>query len=633
MKKRFWILLLLLAVLTGCSQPQVSVDPDTGLEDGGQQNDPVKTPPVLLQQAEAVGTAGNLWYIPNNYVEALEFPNLHMVGENLLLIQYRYGEGDDCTALIKLLSLKDGSLLAEHNYDCSGYVRVQVMEDCVALCDSGDGWVRIMDLNMQLQRNYELEGNWGDWVLSPDLKNVYELHWEHGLSRINLEMKVRVPIKDGRETTLLYYDETAGEIGFSYLDLDTQRYANGVLNVKTGQVASLDLPVRAGWAIKDGDKYLISERDAYDRYHTFIGDRHYVMETLDIGQIYYMRDNSWLYTLDLESRKPTLYTMEGKVVSCGDLPGGEWVNCEPVWCESWGGYFFIGNRGENDIRLLFWDPKVQGSGTDLPMEPYAEPEEKPHTVEERLYQQAEALERRFGVDICIAEQCALDYAEFTGRQLTDAGEIERALQVLEDALDDYPEGFFQQLMFGRLESIRFELIYELQRKNWPDDAAYTSFSAFAQDMGHYYLIVIDVRQVGVGTYYHELSHVLDRRLGWDSVYRENALYSEEHWLKMQPQGFNFSYDYQRRPDNWEKYLDWFVDDYSMTMPTEDRARVMEYSMIGASWSFSQRPNLIPKLEYYGKCIRDTFDTTGWPAQTLWEQTLEQAKQELAGAAA
>ena len=56
-------------------------------------------------------------------------------------------------------------------------------------------------------------------------------------------------------------------------------------------------------------------------------------------------------------------------------------------------------------------------------------------------------------------------------------------------------------------------------------------------------------------------------------------------------------------------------------------------MIGASWSFSQRPNLIPKLEYYGKCIRDTFDTTGWPAQTLWEQTLEQAKQELAGAAA
>lgn len=632
MKKRFWILLLLLVVLTGCSQPQVSVDPDTGLEDGETQKDPVKTPPQLLQQAEAVGAAGNLWYIANDHIEALEYPSLHMVGENLLVVQYRYGEGDDCTALIKLLSLEDGSLLAESNYDCSGYVRVQVMEDCIALCDAGEGWVRILNHSLQLQRNYELDGNWGDWVLSPDRKNLYELHWEHGLSRINLDMQVRVPIVEGRETSLLYFDEADGEIGFSYLDPNTQQYTQGLLDVKTGKASPLHLPVRADWVVKDGDTYLICESGAYDRYHTFIGDLHYVMETRDIGQLRYMQDNGWLYTLDMESRKPTLYTLEGKVISCGDLPGGEWVNCEPVWCESWGGYFLVCSR-ENDIRLIFWDPKVQGVGTDLPMEPYAEPEEKPHTVEERLYQQAEALERRFGVDICIAEQCALDYDEFTSRQLTDSGEIERALQVLEDALDDYPEGFFQQLMFGRLESIRFELIYELQRKDWPDDAAYTSFSAFAQDKGHYYLIVIDVRQVGVGTYYHELSHVLDRRLGWDSVYRENALYSEEHWLKMQPQGFNFSYDYQRRPDNWEKYLDWFVDDYSMTMPTEDRARVMEYSMIGASWSFSQRPNLIPKLEYYGKCIRDTFDTTGWPAQTLWEQTLEQAKQELAGAAA
>ena len=115
MKKRFWILLLLLALLAGCTQPQVPVDPDTGLEDGDTPDDPVQTTPALLQQAEAVGTAGNLWYIKNNHIEALEFPSLHMVGENLLVVQYRYGSGDDCTVLIKLLSLQDGSLLAESN--------------------------------------------------------------------------------------------------------------------------------------------------------------------------------------------------------------------------------------------------------------------------------------------------------------------------------------------------------------------------------------------------------------------------------------------------------------------------------------------------------------------------------------
>ena len=28
-----------------------------------------------------------------------------------------------------------------------------------------------------------------------------------------------------------------------------------------------------------------------------------------------------------------------------------------------------------------------------------------------------------------------------------------------------------------------------------------------------------------------------------------------------------------------------------------------------------------KLMYYAECIRDCFDTEGWPAQTVWEQLI------------
>ena len=637
MKKRIWILLVLLALLAGCAKPQVPVDPDTGTENGGetqQPGDPVQTTPLLLLQAEAVGTAGNLWYIASEHVAEMEYPMMRVVDDNLLLWEYRYDENDTCTVHLKLLSLETGELVTECSYPSDGYVRLQVMENNIVICDSGIGRVWILGKDLQLQRYYELEANWGDWIMSPDMHNLYETHWETGLSRINLEMNVRVPIAEGREAVMVQYDDQAQQVFVSYLDLQTQRYAMKLFDIKTNTLSDFSLPVRVGWGVKDGDMYFISETGMWDRYHVLQGDKHTVMDLENVGQIKYLRENKWLYTMDMESRSPRLYTLDGKLVSAGELPSEDWLAGEPVWCQSWGGYFLLTTQaGSNELRLLFWDPKVQGVGQDLPVKPYGTEEPPPHTVEESLYQQAQALADRFGVDIRIAEQCLLDYDEFTGQALTDAYEIQSALAVLETALSRYPDGFLQQLRYGRIESIRIELIYGLTRKDWPADADYTSFAAFAQDKGDYYLIVIDVRSSGESTYYHELSHVIDRRLGWDTIYREGAMYSEDAWLQLQPPGFSYSYDYQHRPDNWADHLHWFVDDYSMTFPTEDRARVLEYSMMGWSWSFSERPDLIPKLDYYGKCIRDCFDTTGWPEQTAWEQALAQAKQELIDKAA
>ena len=72
------------------------------------------------------------------------------------------------------------------------------------------------------------------------------------------------------------------------------------------------------------------------------------------------------------------------------------------------------------------------------------------------------------------------------------------------------------------------------------------------------------------------------------------------------------------------YDSYFIDTYSRTFPTEDRARVMEYAMIGWDWMFSEDGSapLREKLRYYADCIRDCFDTAGWPAVTRWEQPLQ-----------
>jgi hypothetical protein len=67
---------------------------------------------------------------------------------------------------------------------------------------------------------------------------------------------------------------------------------------------------------------------------------------------------------------------------------------------------------------------------------------------------------------------------------------------------------------------------------------------------------------------------------------------------------------------------YFITDYALTYPTEDRARLMESAMSNFTWDFEPGSGTRRKLQYYADCIRDCFDTTGWPATTLWEQVLE-----------
>ena len=72
-----------------------------------------------------------------------------------------------------------------------------------------------------------------------------------------------------------------------------------------------------------------------------------------------------------------------------------------------------------------------------------------------------------------------------------------------------------------------------------------------------------------------------------------------------------------------RYDGWFVDYYACTFPTEDRARIMEYAMAEVYWPFEGDTPIDDKLAYYSRCIRDCFDTTGWPEKTAWEQAIDQ----------
>ena len=278
---------------------------------------------------------------------------------------------------------------------------------------------------------------------------------------------------------------------------------------------------------------------------------------------------------------------------------------------------------------VFWDLSVPMLGEDLPAAEL--PPAIPHpgtAVSAELYEEAAVLSERFGISIRIADQCDTDYYGYTAAPILDGEMIRTGLALLEDTLSRYPEGFFSQLCYDNYRKIEINLMGSLTPKDLPEDAnGFTSFVAFVEHHDSKSVMVLDLTY-GLSLkqhIYHEFSHMIDGRLQFEANLREDALYSEEAWAAMNPEGFDYQWDYHTVDDSiwWDGYDAWFIDAYSRTFPKEDRARILEYAMFGYHDPFTEGSPLRDKLAYYAACIRDSFDTTGWPEVTLWEEPLYQ----------
>jgi hypothetical protein len=231
--------------------------------------------------------------------------------------------------------------------------------------------------------------------------------------------------------------------------------------------------------------------------------------------------------------------MDGKFISKYAYKGAaeDTINLKMVWSGYYQGYFFI-KYSEQGNRLLFWDPEVITEGENLQFDSEGQKEE-PSKQMAALRERADRLNKTYGVDIRLGDECELDYSHYTSYCFENAQSLTEALDVLEECLSKYPKGFFNQLQYGAITSIRIELVGGLSPKEGTEgvlDAA-----AFAQEKHDYYLLVFDADLFMKTTVYHEITHIIDNRLAWDALFDKKALFSEKEWLKQQPKGFDYAY--------------------------------------------------------------------------------------------
>lgn len=286
------------------------------------------------------------------------------------------------------------------------------------------------------------------------------------------------------------------------------------------------------------------------------------------------------------------------------------VSSNIVWSGYWQGYFFV-NTTEDGSRLMFWNTEK------LPTNSKEAENEQSITMDE-VKEKASELSEKYGVDIRVGDDCDLNYVGYSASLFEKENEIATSLNVLETCFENYPEGFMEQLLFGAIESIRIELVDDL-RLNAGVDAV--DAAGFVEEREDYIVVVLEADFLSETSVYHELTHLIDKRLEWDMNTTKDSLFSEEKWLELQPEGFDYAYSYTNIPESVKQYYgsDYFVSEYACTFPTEDRATMMEMAMIGFEEEFAKKSKLKGKLEYYSACIRDCFDTKTWTETTKWEK--------------
>lgn len=642
LKNVLLLLMVCLLIVTGCQKTPVSDTEDNagknsetehlqqGKDEGNDYEEVKKQKSAILEQAVCLETESNLYRVPNTRVERDLQQEVALFEENLLLWGSGSNQDGESGFFVSLISLQTGEVLQEKMFSAMDLPNVQVCGDKVAVIDWGTGKVTLLDRQFEVLGKYETNTSYCAIYLNQAATAIY-CFTQDGVKVMDTKHEGTDLLLE--EAAMLFASGKCGDaVSVTYTDKHTQMNESAIVDLETGKVEMIPFDGAFHYVEYEDGIWLagvLGEEDTYylgksQRPKMFVANEANAMVTLLADPLRIM---ATAYD-DYGRQMISLYSLDGKFLSKMEVSEQiASIIYEPVWSEADGGYFFTAIDAKGKDMLLFWDMSVPSTGEDLMLESVYEQVSEDSTVSKEMLARAKQLGSKYGVDILIGDQTADAYGMYWAAHEMDETYIADGLDALELALAKYPDGFMKQLVYGDQKKLEIHLTGAFTLKEYPEGKVngFTTYIGFAQEQEGKNVVAVDITMAGSieQTLHHEIMHIINYKLVFDANLRSDALYSEEDWNALNPKGFTYVEDKFYLPEDiyWDGYESYFIDIYSRTSASEDRARIMEYAMADAGWAFSNADGRHQKLDYLCKCIRDAFDTKGWPKQTYWEQIL------------
>lgn len=230
---------------------------------------------------------------------------------------------------------------------------------------------------------------------------------------------------------------------------------------------------------------------------------------------------------------------------------------------------------------------------------------------------ADELEARYGVEILLEKELAgsQDYA-FTYEHHPDAFNI--ALDALEEALEIFPEGFFETV--GKVSvdgKVHIGIVRSLygRSSNVPRDTDNAQY--WTSGKAH---IVLSAGENMQESFFRGVGLVLD-------TYILNEALAYDAWDTLNPRDFVYDENYtvytNRTDSPWlEGESRAFVSSFAMTYPREDRAQLFISALQPGNAELFRSQTMQKKLLQICKGIREAFEWKKDERVFPWEQYLE-----------
>ena len=212
----------------------------------------------------------------------------------------------------------------------------------------------------------------------------------------------------------------------------------------------------------------------------------------------------------------------------------------------------------------------------------------------------------YNVNVNIKEDAVIKFPDFSAEVLNNNELILESLTKIEKILSKYDKEFFDSFYDQGFDGLNLYLTGTLTPSDY--ETQVSNPAAYSLTYQGKYMIAIDLNQSNLEELLcHELLHNLEFNLN------NKGIYPFSNWTSLNPIGFSYDNSYTSTSTNNYTILEenkenvYFIDYYSHTYETEDRARVFENICACDSDSIvNDYPNLYKKGSYLKEEITKYF---------------------------